>query len=263
MSKLRARKRFGQNFLTDSMFIDKIIAALRIAADDHVIEVGPGYGALTGLLLSSGARLDAIEIDRDLAAVLAERFAAQERFTLHVQDALQFDLATIATAAGHTLRIVGNLPYNISTPLLFHFLQQRQYIRDMHFMLQSEVVDRIVAKPDSKAYGRLSVMLQYYFNTERLFKVPAAAFQPAPKVVSAVLRLAPRERSQAEAVVFDDLEQLLRAAFQQRRKTIKNNLRSLFDENDLQRLDIDPRARPENLHMPQFIRLAQALQEQQ
>ena len=261
MTKLRARKRFGQNFLTDGTFIDKIITALRVNADDHITEVGPGYGALTELLLRSGATLDAIEIDRDLAAVLEEKFSSVERFTLHVQDALQFDLASIS--AGRELRIVGNLPYNISTPLLFHFLQQRQYIRDMHFMLQSEVVDRIVASPDCKAYGRLSVMLQYYFNVERLFKVPAAAFQPQPKVVSAVLRLTPRARSQAEAVVYESLEQLLRAAFQQRRKTIKNNLRGLFSENDLQQLDIDPRARAENLHMPQYIRLAQALQESQ
>ena len=259
MTKLRARKRFGQNFLTDSTYIDKIITALRLTPEDHIAEVGPGYGALTELLLSSGATLDAIEIDRDLAALLADRFAARKTFTLHVQDALQFDLASIA--AGRTLRVVGNLPYNISTPLLFHFLQQREHICDMHFMLQREVVDRIVASPDSKAYGRLSVMLQYYFTAERLFTVPASAFQPPPKVVSAVLRLMPRARSEAEAVVFENLETLLRAAFQQRRKTIKNNLRSLFNENDLLRLDIDPRARPENLHMPQFIRLAQALQE--
>ncbi|MGI9294445.1 MAG: ribosomal RNA small subunit methyltransferase A, partial [Pseudomonadales bacterium] len=150
MAKPRARTRFGQNFLVDTAFVSKIITALRVTAGDHIVEVGPGHGALTELLLSSGATLDAIEIDRDLAAVLQQKFAIWENFTLHVEDALQFDLASIA--AGDALRIVGNLPYNISTPLLFHFLQQRQYIRDMHFMLQSEVVDRMVATPDTKAY---------------------------------------------------------------------------------------------------------------
>ncbi|MGI9285166.1 MAG: 16S rRNA (adenine(1518)-N(6)/adenine(1519)-N(6))-dimethyltransferase RsmA [Pseudomonadales bacterium] len=259
MAQLRARKRFGQNFLTDPAFISKIIVALRVTANDHIVEVGPGYGALTELLLDSGATLDAIEIDRDLAILLQEKFAAQEKFTLHVEDALQFDLASIA--AGQALRIVGNLPYNISTPLLFHFLQHSQYIHDMHFMLQSEVVDRIVATPDNKAYGRLSVMLQYYFTVERLFGVPADAFRPRPKVVSAVVRLVPRTRSEEEAVDYQSLEQLLRAAFQQRRKTIKNNLRSFFSADDLQRLAIDPSQRAENLHMAQFIRMAQALQD--
>lgn len=261
MAALRARKRFGQNFLTDTAFVDKIVKALRITASDHLVEVGPGHGALTELLLSSDATVDAIEIDRDLGALLQEKFAARENFTLHVEDALQFALGGIA--AGKPLRIIGNLPYNISTPLLFHFLQQRDAIKDMHFMLQSEVVDRIVAVPDNKAYGRLSVMLQYFFTTERLFKVPADAFRPRPKVVSAVVRLIPRARVEDEAVDYSSLEQLLRAAFQQRRKTIKNNLRDFFSADDLQQIDIDPLKRAENLDMTQFIRLAQALQVKQ
>lgn len=258
MTRLRARKRFGQNFLTDTLFADKIVAALRITACDHIVEVGPGHGALTELLLDSGVTLDAVEIDRDLAALLAEKFATRENFTLHVEDVLQFELASIVT--GHPLRIIGNLPYNISTPLLFHFLQQRKTIHDMHFMLQSEVVDRIVAPPGSKTYGRLSVMLQYYFTAQRLFKVPADAFRPRPKVISAVVKLMPRTRPENEAVDYRSLERLLRTAFQQRRKTIKNNLRDFFSADDLQRIDIDPQQRAENLDMAQFILLARALQ---
>jgi 16S rRNA (adenine1518-N6/adenine1519-N6)-dimethyltransferase len=249
-----ARKRFGQNFLVDRHYIDRIVAAIDPKPGDNLVEIGPGLGALTGPLLERLRHLTVIEIDRDLAARLAAEHT-QDRLTLHNADALEFDFA----ALGQDLRVVGNLPYNISSPLLFHLAQYEECLRDVMVMLQREVVERMVAAPATPEYGRLSVMLQVRFRLERLFVVPPGAFRPAPKVDSAVVRLVPlRERRLrlTDAALF---EALVAAALGQRRKTLRNALRNLADETDLQRAGIDPRARGETLSVEDFVRLENAL----
>jgi len=250
----RARKRFGQNFLVAPGIIARIIAAIAPQPDDTMVEIGPGLGALTEPLLGPLNHLHVIEIDRDLIARLRARFTA-ERLTLHAGDALTFDFATL----GAGLRLVGNLPYNISTPLLFHLAAFADRVRDMHFMLQREVVERIVAPPGSSAYGRLSVALQYRFAVERLFLVPPGAFRPAPKVESAIVRLIPRpahELTVRDAALFG---RLVTAAFGQRRKMLRNTLRDWLGEEDWQVLAIAPTARAEELSVTDFVRLANHL----
>ncbi|MEQ8289560.1 MAG: 16S rRNA (adenine(1518)-N(6)/adenine(1519)-N(6))-dimethyltransferase RsmA [Gammaproteobacteria bacterium] len=257
----RARKRFGQNFLHDQAIIEKIVAAISPAKDDRIIEIGPGKGALTEPLLEKVKQLDVVEIDRDLANLLESLFTNHQspltndkpKFTLHQLDALKLDLSGFAC---NQLRIVGNLPYNISTPLLFHLLSQANYIKDMIFMLQKEVVDRMVAGPGSKTYGRLSVMLQYGCEVTSLFSVKPGSFNPAPKVDSAVVRIVPdaeRMRRVKDPVL---LEHIVRDAFSQRRKTIRNSLKKRVEESILAELGIDPGTRAENLSVDDYIALA-------
>ena len=221
MSKHRARKRFGQHFLVDPGVISAITDAIAAKAGDRIIEIGPGQGALTGRLARSGCEFHAIELDRDLAARLRSEFAQADNVTIHEADALAFDFASL----GDELRVVGNLPYNISTPLLFHLLQYRERLVDMHFMLQKEVVDRMAAEPGSKAYGRLTIMLGVHFDVEALFDVGREAFDPPPDVLSSVVRLLPLPAGTYE--VNDELRfaELVAQAFSQRRKTIRNSLR--------------------------------------
>ncbi len=253
----RARKRFGQNFLHDSAVIDKIISAIDPGENDHVIEIGPGKGALTEHLLKRVARLDIIEIDRDLAAMLEQQFDSnRSQLHLHLQDALTLELSTFNN---NSLRIVGNLPYNISTPLLFHLLDQTCYISDMTFMLQKEVVDRMAASPNSKTYGRLSVMLQYACEVESLFTVKPGAFNPAPRVDSAVVRIVPNADKIARVQQPRLMARLVRDAFSQRRKTIRNSLKSHTDERLMIDLGIDPAARAENLTVEDYIKLSNRL----
>ena len=249
-----ARKRFGQNFLVSLSIIERIIAAIAPCADDLVVEIGPGLGALTEPLLERLERLQVIEIDRDLIARLRERFAP-ERLIIHEGDALAFDFV----ALGKNLRIVGNLPYNISSPLLFHLTRFASQVRDMHLMLQREVVERIVAAPGSSDYGRLSVALQYRFHAERLFLVPPGAFQPAPKVESAIVRLIPRPTS--ELAVHDEalFARLITTAFSQRRKMLRNTLRDWLNEEDWQALSIAPTARAETLAVDDYVRIVNRL----
>ena len=252
MSSHRARKRFGQHFLVDAGVIDSILRAIAPAASDTIVEIGPGLGALTESLARSAGQLHLVELDRDLAAALRTRWADNDRVTVHEADALKFDFASL----GDSLRIVGNLPYNISTPLLFHLLEQRDAITDMHFMLQKEVVDRIAALPGRKAYGRLSVMLQAHLVTEALFDVPPDAFDPPPAVTSGVLRLYAKppgdERPADDAL----LSALLAKAFGQRRKTLRNSLRGEADEADLAACGISPGDRAEAVPVDAWIRLA-------
>ncbi len=251
------RKRFGQNFLHDSSVIDKIIAAIDPGENDHIIEIGPGKGALTVHLVEKVARLDVIEIDRDLAAMLEKQFnSTRAGLHLHLQDALTLELVTFNS---NNLRIVGNLPYNISTPLLFHLLDQTRYISDMTFMLQKEVVDRMVARPNSKTYGRLSVMLQYACEVESLFTVKPGAFNPAPRVDSAVVRIVPNADKIARVQQAQLMARLVRDAFSQRRKTIRNSLKSYADEGLMMELGIDPGARAENLTVEDYIKLSNRL----
>ena len=244
------RKRFGQHFLNDPGYVQRILAAFAATSDDTVIEIGPGGGVLTRSLAATAGRLVAVEIDRDLAAWLADQWATNDNVTVLNADALQIDLREI----GQSLRVIGNLPYNISTPLLFRLTEQRTAIRDAVFMLQREVVDRIVATPGNKTYGRLSVMLQCYWNVDGLFRVPAGAFRPPPKVESAVVRLTAR-RPLVAASQERAFEQLVRAAFGQRRKTLRRALVGLMSDNDLQAAGIDPGARAETLSPADFARL--------
>ena len=245
------RRRFGQNFLVSPGVIRNIVEAISPRPDERMVEIGPGLGALTEPLLARLGRLDVVEIDRDLAARLRQGFPA-DRLTVHEADALEFDFA----ALGPQLRVVGNLPYNISTPLLFHLAAYADGVTDMHFMLQKEVVDRMVADPGGGDYGRLSVMLQYRFDMERLFVVPPGAFNPAPKVDSAIVRLRPRPAAALTARDEAAFSRLVAAAFGQRRKMLRNNLRDLVDEAGLVAAGIVPTARAETLAVEDYVRLA-------
>ncbi|MDR1888513.1 MAG: 16S rRNA (adenine(1518)-N(6)/adenine(1519)-N(6))-dimethyltransferase RsmA [Zoogloeaceae bacterium] len=247
------RKRFGQNFLVDQGVIHHIVQAVNPQPQDVLVEIGPGLGALTDPLLARAGRLHVVEIDRDLIARLKQRYDP-EKLTLHAGDALAFDFG----ALGERLRIVGNLPYNISTPLLFHLAGFAERIHDMHFMLQKEVVERMTAEPGGSAYGRLSVMLQYRFYLDWLFDVPPESFDPAPRVESAVVRLMPKPAAELCADMAC-LEKVVATAFSQRRKMLRNNLKTLFSTADLTALNLAPDSRPEQLPLAGFIALARRL----
>jgi 16S rRNA (adenine1518-N6/adenine1519-N6)-dimethyltransferase len=249
------RKRFGQHFLHDPQVIARIVAAIEPRRGERVIEIGPGRGALTAPLLERLDQLTAIEIDRDLARALAERFGPA--LEIVNRDVLEVDIAALR-GTGPALRIVGNLPYNISTPLLFRLLEQRAAIRDMHFMLQKEVVDRMVASPGSKTYGRLTIMLAPWVRIERLLDVGPGAFTPAPKVSSAVVRLTPLDTPPFDIGTAARFERVVRAAFSHRRKTLRNALKGTVDVTVLERLGIDPGARPEQLAPAQYGALSRA-----
>lgn len=249
-----ARKRFGQNFLVSAGIVAKIVEAIRPQPGDLLVEIGPGLGALTEPLLARLDHLHVVEIDRDLIARLRQRFIP-DRLTVHEGDALQFDFF----ALGPGLRVAGNLPYNISTPLLFHLAACADGVRDMHFMLQREVVERMVAAPGGAEYGRLSVMLQYRFEMERLFRVPPGAFNPAPKVESAVVRMVPRPRATMDASDEVLLGEVVKSAFAQRRKMLRNTLREHLNEEDWVALGLDPRRRAEELAVGDYVRIANRL----
>ena len=247
------RKRFGQNFLTDESVIAAIIDAIAPQPRDLLAEIGPGLGALTRPLARALERLHVIEIDRDIIAWLRTEFPAT-RVTVHEGDALEFDF----TALGAPLRVVGNLPYNISTPLLFHLARHAGAVRDIHAMLQKEVVERMIAAPSTSEYGRLSVMLQYRFEMERILEVPATAFDPVPKVESAVIRLTPYSLLPHPARDETAFGKIVAAAFSQRRKTLRNALKGYFGAADFERLGVDAGLRAQDLGVADFVRLADA-----
>jgi 16S rRNA (adenine1518-N6/adenine1519-N6)-dimethyltransferase len=254
----KAKKHFGQNFLVDEQIIAGIVAAIRPEAGDQMVEIGPGLGALTRPLLARLDRLHVVEIDRDIIARLAHDYpqgAAESKLILHAGDALKFDFATLPAP----LRIVGNLPYNISSPLLFHFAAYADRIRDMHFMLQKEVVERMVAAPSTPQYGRLSVMLQYRFLMEKLLDVPPESFRPAPRVHSAVVRMIPLPAHEIRVKNEALFAALVGAAFAQRRKTLRNALRAYLDGTDFARLGIDAGLRAENLSVAEFANMSDLL----
>jgi len=253
----RPRKRFGQNFLHDRGVIERIVRAIRPQSDQHMVEIGPGLGALTEHLVDAVQRLDVVELDRDLVPRLQERFGDRNHFLIHNADALRFDFAALAQP-GEKLRVVGNLPYNISTPLLFHLLEQHSAIRDMHFMLQLEVVDRLAAQPGDDDYGRLSVMIQYHCQVDKLFTVPPGAFTPPPKVYSAIVRLRPHDTPPYPARDAKMFERVVAQAFSQRRKTLRNTLKGLLDASAIEALGIDGSRRPETLSLAEFVALADA-----
>lgn len=250
----RPRKRFGQNFLHDPAVIRRIVAAIAPQPGDALLEIGPGQGALTAPLLRAAGRLEAIEMDRDLVGPLQESLAPLGELAVHQADALSADLGRFHH--GQALRVVGNLPYNISTPLLFHLFGQAHRIRDMHFMLQREVVDRMVAAPGSRTYGRLSVMTAHHCRAERLFTVAPGAFRPAPAVESAIVRLVPHSETMDDPTATQQLARVVTQAFGQRRKTLRNTLRGLLTEDDLRACGIDPGQRAEQLDLAAFRRLA-------
>lgn len=245
------RKRFGQNFLEDATVVEHILAAIRPQAGERFVEIGPGRGALTWPLLQRLGHIVAIEIDRDIVADLRARHGA-DRLTVHEGDALEFDFV----ATGRDLRVVGNLPYNISTPLLFHLTGQAGVVRDAHFMLQREVVERMSAQPGTPEYGRLSVMLQYRWDIESLFDVAPSAFRPAPKVWSSIVRMIPHRVLPHAANDENLFAELVKRAFGQRRKTLRNTLREMLGSSDLEQLGVDPMARGETLGVADYVRIA-------
>ena len=254
MTQHTARKRFGQNFLQDSRIIADIVQAVRPQPADIVVEIGPGLGAITEPLAAKLDCLHVCEIDHDIIGYLKTRPYAG-KLVIHEGDVLQFDFSSVPGRK----KIVGNLPYNISTPLLFHLSRYADEVEDMHFMLQKEVVERMVAEPGSNDFGRLSVMLQYFFEMEKLLDVPPEAFSPAPKVDSAVVRLIPAKHRIGQAQAFEQFAALVKQAFHQRRKTIRNNLKGLADDNDLQAAGISPQERAEHIAPEKYVALANLL----
>ena len=251
----KARKRFGQNFLHDQYVIGKIVKAISPKPTDCLVEIGPGMGAITVPLLEASGKLDVVELDRDLIPILRTKFFNYPDFRIHEGDALKFDFSTILEP-GQQLRIVGNLPYNISTPLIFHFLSHYAMVQDMHFMLQKEVVERLAATPGSGDYGRLSIMAQYFCKVEPLFIVGPGSFNPPPKVDSAIVRLVPYNELPHPAKDHKTLERVVREAFNMRRKTIRNTLKNLISAELLQEIGIDTGLRPENLTLADYVRIA-------
>lgn len=252
-----ARKRFGQNFLSDPNIIRKIIEAIRPLPGDRMVEIGPGLGAMTEPLMARLDHLHVVEIDRDLIARLKTAHSP-DKLTIHEGDALKFDFGSLV-ADGAPLRVVGNLPYNISTPLLFHLADYAETVYDMHFMLQKEVVERMVAEPGDADFGRLSVMLQYRFWMEWLIDVPPESFDPAPKVDSAVVRLIPKPLSDLRAKSLDKLGKVVLQAFSQRRKMLRNTLKGTLDDTGFAALGIDPTRRAEDIPVEDYVRIANYL----
>jgi 16S rRNA (adenine1518-N6/adenine1519-N6)-dimethyltransferase len=247
----KPRKRFGQHFLEDRGVVDRILAAIRPRSGERFVEIGPGLGALTLPLTQRLDHFDVVEIDRDIVENLRARYAA-DRLTIHDKDALEFDFFTV----GNDLRVVGNLPYNISTPLLFHLTDFASAVHDAHFMLQREVVERMSAQPATSAYGRLSVMLQYRWNIDSLFDVAPSAFRPAPKVWSSVVRMIPHRVLPHVANDEGLFSEVVMRAFGQRRKILRNTLRGNLGASEFEQLGIDPNARGETLGVADFVRIA-------
>lgn len=246
-----AKKRFGQNFLTDQAIITSLIESINPNPDEIIVEIGPGLGALTKPLLARINHLNVVEIDRDIVSWMQNEYS-KNSLTIHNVDALKFEFKTL----GNQIRVVGNLPYNISTPILFHLLENLACITDMHFMLQKEVVDRMVAEPSTPAYGRLSVMLQYYLQMEYLITVPPESFDPAPKVESAFVRCVPHATKPFVAQDVTLFSKIVLAAFSQRRKTIRNTLKDFLNDHDFVALNLDSQLRAENLSTQQFVAIS-------
>lgn len=252
-----ARKRFGQNFLHDAYVIDQIVAAINPQPGENLVEIGPGLGAITEPVCEIADKLTVVELDRDLAERLRTHPFISQKLTIVEADAMKFDFATLAEQ--QPIRLFGNLPYNISTPLMFHLFEFTGKVQDMHFMLQKEVVDRLAAGPGGKSYGRLSVMTQYYCKVIPVLQVPPGAFKPAPKVDSAVVKLVPKAASELTANDVSVLNKVTTAAFGQRRKTLRNSLQTLISEAELTSIGIDPTQRAEKISLSQFVTIANAV----
>jgi 16S rRNA (adenine1518-N6/adenine1519-N6)-dimethyltransferase len=251
----RARKRFGQNFLHDTGIIDKIVTAIDPQPNDNLVEIGPGLGAITEPVCELTNHLTVVELDKDLVHRLIHHPFLSSKLTVHQGDAMQFDYSTLINDE-RKLKVFGNLPYNVSTPLLFHLFEYYEHIEHMHFMLQKEVVKRMVAAPNSKAFGRLSVMTQYYCHAMPVIDVPPECFKPAPKVDSAVIRLIPKKPGQLKAKSTKLLNTVCLEAFNQRRKTIRNSLSNLLTPAEIEGLGLDLKLRAENLSLDTFVTIA-------
>ena len=263
MKQHKHKKRFGQNFLNNQKIIDQIIAAIRPKNTQHMVEIGPGEAALTSPLLDIVNKLEIIEIDNDLIEPLKYKFSSLPAFNLQHTDALTFDYSSLINTEDDkkSLRIVGNLPYNISSPLMFHLLNFAKDIQDMHFMLQKEVVDRITSAPGFKTYGRLSVMMQYACEVESLFDVAPDNFTPPPKVTSAIIRLIPYSQKPFVAKCEQTFAKLVKQSFSQKRKTLRNNLKGFLTSEQIEECNIEPSIRAENLSIKEFVLLADKLME--
>ncbi len=255
----RPRKRFGQHFLTDSSIVERIVKLVDTASDTALVEIGPGLGALTLPLLKRHGQLDVVELDRDVIPKLEAAAGSTGRLTVHQGDALKFDFAALSAKLGKPLQLVGNLPYNISTPLMFHLFEQQHVIDRMHFMLQREVVDRLAAGPGSKTYGRLGIMAQYRCRVAPAFAVPPHCFDPPPRVDSAVVSLVPRDKPPFDVGDFDLFQNVVTQAFAGRRKTLRNALASLLSESAIKEAGIDPRSRAERITAEEFAALSRHL----
>ncbi|KFZ36930.1 ribosomal RNA small subunit methyltransferase A [Shewanella mangrovi] len=253
-----ARKRFGQNFLTDSNIINRIVGAISPDNDHIMVEIGPGLAALTEPVAESIDKLTVVELDRDLVERLKQHPFLKDKLEIHQGDALQFDFSQLMQP-GKKMKVFGNLPYNISTPLMFHLFEYAEHIASMHFMLQKEVVLRLSASPGSKAYGRLTVMAQYYCQVIPVLEVPPESFTPPPKVDSAVVRLVPYEQPPYPCDDIKQLQHVTSTAFNMRRKTLRNNLKGLFSDEDFSNLNIDASLRPEQVSVAQYVALANLL----
>jgi 16S rRNA (adenine1518-N6/adenine1519-N6)-dimethyltransferase len=251
MQNHKPRKRFGQNFLIDNNIIEKIVTAINPSAEDFILEIGPGLGALTKHLLASNANVSAVEIDNDLSAQLLAKYNTCNNFTLYQEDFLKFDLATLGN---HKLKVVGNLPYNISTPILFKIFEALDKISEIYIMVQLEVAERLLASPHCKEYGRLSVMAQYFCDIELMLHVPNTAFNPAPKVKSAIVRCIPKVNFNL-GVNLTTLRLVTTAAFNMRRKVISNSLKTIISNEQLLSLNINPQMRAENLSVQDFVNI--------
>lgn len=254
------RKRFGQHFLHDKQIIQRLVETISPIPEEHFVEIGPGQGALTAPILKLIQEMDVIELDRDLIPALKIRCKELGKLNVFEGDALKFDFSEL-THASEQLRIIGNLPYNISTPLIFHLLTFSRYISDMHFMLQKEVVDRMAAKASEDAYGRLSIMVQYHCRIASLFDVPPSAFYPPPQVESSIVRLVPYQTIPHLAKDYEHFANLVRQAFSQRRKTLRNSLKTFLDDEDWKRVSVDPHLRPEQLSVADYVQLSNLLLE--
>ncbi|MCP3681005.1 MAG: 16S rRNA (adenine(1518)-N(6)/adenine(1519)-N(6))-dimethyltransferase RsmA [Gammaproteobacteria bacterium] len=254
---IRPKKKFGQHFLRDGNIIDRIVLVISPQHDDHMVEIGPGQGALTQAVLEKIDQLSVIEIDHTLIPILQQLSAEKGRLHIHHADALKFDFNSLTSEK--KLRVIGNLPYNISTPLLFHLFSAIDIIQDMHFMLQKEVVDRLVAPVGGHHYSRLSVMTQYFCHSEKLFTVSPNAFYPPPKVHSAVVRLTPYQSPPFKAKDIQLLKKVVSTAFQQRRKTLRNSLKGIIDHDGLAQLNIDSQLRAERITLEQYVAISNTL----
>jgi 16S rRNA (adenine1518-N6/adenine1519-N6)-dimethyltransferase len=257
----RAKKSLGQNFLHNNNVIEKIIRQAHILPKDFVVEIGPGLGALTTKILPIVGKLNVIEYDHNIIPILQKNCLDLGELIVHHHDILKYNLSNLITEEQQKIKLIGNLPYNISSPLIFHLLNYAQHIQNMHFMLQKEMVQRICAAPDNKNYGRLSIMIQYFCQTEALFIVPPTAFTPAPKVDSQIIRLTPYENPPHLAKNFDLFAQIVKAAFAQRRKTLRNTLKQLVNSETLEKAGINPSARAETITLESFVKLSNIVED--
>jgi len=249
------RKRFGQHFLRDKLVIQHLVEVIQPDTHQHLVEIGPGYGALTLPVLKKSGKIDVVELDRDLVPLLKNRCEGKGIMNIYNADALEFDFSMLRTSL-EPLRLIGNLPYNISTPLIFHLLTFAEHIQDMHFMLQKEVVDRMVAKCGDDAYGRLSIMVQYHCATTALFDVPPEAFDPPPKVFSSIVKLVPYKKLPFISQNYSRFSQLVKEAFSHRRKTLRNSLKKLISDDMWKKISIDTHKRPEELSVEEYVYLS-------